>query len=92
MRPLLFVLGLSVVVGLTGCGGSQAPVASLHESPLTVDQWKAMPPETKYEVETFERLKLGNPKLQDQREWDKFARTVVFPAKKKDFPSGKPAK
>jgi len=54
--------------------------------PLTVEEWKGLPAQSKYEVETLERLKLGDPKLQDQRAWDKFTREVLLPARKKERP------
>ncbi len=61
-RSSILAAALAAVVG---CG---APTATPpHEAPLTVEQWKALPAQTKYEVETLERLKLGDPKLQDQR-------------------------
>jgi hypothetical protein len=81
---LMLVLASAVV----GCGSPPAPTP--EEAPLTVEQWKAMPVSEKYEVETFERLKAGSPKLQSQKEWDKFTREVILPAKKKDLAGGKP--
>lgn len=76
---------LALCVGLAGCGGSPPPAASdPSEVPLMQSEWQALPPDKKYEIETLERLKLGDPKLQDQRAWDKFTKTVILPAKKKD--------
>jgi hypothetical protein len=74
----LVALGL-----LSGCGSSPAPTAS-PEQPLTIEEWKKLPVAQKYDVTTFERLKSGNPKLQDEREWNKFSREVMTPAKKND--------
>lgn len=88
MRVTLVLFGLMTAAGLVGCGSSQ-PTAGDGAPPLTVEQWKALPVETKYEIETLERLKQGDPNLQDQRAWDKFTREVLLPAKKKDFPDGK---
>ncbi len=77
-----------LLVVLAGCA-ARGTEASSSSEPLTLAAWKALPPETKYEIDTFERLKQGEPKLQDQREWDKFARTVVLPAKKREYPQGR---
>lgn len=82
MRLLVFVLGAALAAAPGGCGST--PATAPGETPLTVEQWKALPAQTKYEVDTMERLKLGDPKLQDQRTWDKFTREVLLPAKKKD--------
>jgi hypothetical protein len=83
----LLLLGLTLLV--VGCGQHPCDVAPV-DTPLTLEQWKALPPQTKYEIATLERLKQGNPKLQDQREWDKFTRNVLLPSKKKELPNGRP--
>jgi hypothetical protein len=41
----------------------------------------------KYEADTFERLKAGEPKLREPKAWDKFARDVLRPAMKKERPN-----
>lgn len=79
------LVGAIFLSGALGCeAGSSAPADD--ERPLTFEDWKAMPAEAKYRGATFERLKLGDPKLQDDRAWDKFQREVVLPARKKDPP------
>jgi hypothetical protein len=88
IRPAGLLVWL-VLGGFAGCGPSSSP-PSPEEASLSVEQWKAMPPDQKYQIETFERLKAGNPKFRNQNEWDKFTREVILPAKKKDFPNGKP--
>lgn len=86
MRRVTRVLLVGLLAAV-GCGKTD-PAPPAAETPLTVEQWKALPVQLKYEVETFERLKQGSPKLQEPREWDKFTRDVLLPAKKKDFPGG----
>jgi hypothetical protein len=78
---------LLVLMTVIGCGKTD-PVPSAEEKPLTLEQWKTLPVQEKYEVDTFERLKQGEPKFREQREWDKFARDTLMPAKKRDFPGG----
>jgi hypothetical protein len=84
-----FILLLVCLMAVTGCG-SPAPEKAPEEAPLTVEQWKALPTDRKYEIDTFERLKAGNPNLQNQKEWDRFTREVILPARKKDVPDGSP--
>lgn len=79
------ILILLVSFALAGCGEKSAPVATLEQTPLSTTEWKAMPIEHKYEIETLERLKLGDPKLQNSQAWDRFLQTVVVPSRKKDF-------
>ncbi len=79
IRFTLLLLSLSIIVG---CGGTRLP--SPETEPLTLEKWTVLPATTKYEVETLERLKEGTPKLQDDREWAKFTRAVLIPAKKKE--------
>ncbi len=85
MKFAAILLLLTVSFALVGCG--RAPTKDLANEPLTVEDWKDMPVESKYEIGTFERLKLGEPKLQDDREWQLFARNVMLPAKKRELPS-----
>lgn len=72
---------LSLLVAV-GCGGTRLPPQETE--PLTLEQWITLPATKKYEIATFERLKEGTPKLRDDREWAKFTRTVLVPAKKKE--------
>lgn len=88
MRSRLLVVA-AVVAGLTGCG-TPGGSAGTKPTPLTVADWKAMPTDQKYTPETLERLKEGDPELQTAEGWEKFQKTVVIPARKKDFPNGKP--
>ncbi len=72
---------------LMGCGGeSNRNVASDNE-PLTVEAWKELEVIEKYEPETLERLKLNDPKLTKERNWNKFMRDVVVPERRIDIPT-----
>lgn len=77
---------IAILVGSAACGGSPtaAVMGDPAANPLTLEQWKKLPAATKYQIDTFERLKAGEPKLMDQRTWDKFTREVLIPARKKD--------
>lgn len=88
MRTRLLAVA-AVVVGLAGCG-SPGGSAEAKPTPLTVADWKTLPPDQKYTPETLERLKEGDPELQTAEGWEKFQKTVVAPARKKDYPNGKP--
>lgn len=81
-------LPLVAVAALAGCGGP-APGAK-PTAPLTVAEWKTLPPGQKYTLDTLERLKEGDPGLQTAEGWEAFQKSVVAPARKKDFPNGKP--
>ena len=81
---ILLLLAFSVA----GCKRHRVEPAATE--PLTIEAWSSLPSETKYEVSTLERLKLGTPKLQDDQEWDRFARTVMIPARQKELPKGMP--
>lgn len=89
MQPVKSMIVLALAGLLAGCGGcGQSPPDRLE--PLTVEQWKALPVEKKYEPETLDRLKAADPSLDTPEGWEKFNRTVVVPSRKKDFPGGKP--
>ena len=89
IRACLACLALAIGCGLTGC--SDAPQQTVIDlppvQPLTVDEWKTMPVDTKYENDTFERLKLNDPKLNDEAAWNAFMRSVIVPERKQDIPS-----
>ncbi len=85
MKFAAILLLLTVSFALVGCG--RTPTRDIADEPLTIDGWKVLPVDSKYEIGTFERLKLGEPKLQDDREWQLFARSVMLPAKKRELPS-----
>lgn len=88
MRATIGLLALVTAIALVGCGEKPVEADAALTAPLSVEQWKGLPVETKYEVSTLERVKDGDPKFQQQREWDKFLRTVVNPARKKEAPNG----
>lgn len=76
---------LFAAVGPAGCGGRAAPKPP---APLAVADWQGLPADQKYTAETLERLKEGDPGLQTPAGWDAFQKTVVRPARKRDFPRG----
>ncbi len=83
-RRIAFTI-LAMVLA-AGCSGP-APPPVQPDGPLTVEEWKAMTDMTaKYDPGTFDRLKKGNPKLENEKEWDKFFQTVVAPAHQVDVP------
>jgi hypothetical protein len=71
-----------------GCGGApQQTVIDLPpQEPLTIEEWKSLPVDKKYENYAFERLRLGDPKLKSDAAWDAFMREVIVPERKKDIP------
>jgi len=82
MKVFGYLMWLALLIAIVGCSRPDNSAAQ----PLTMEVWAALPPEKKFEIGTFERLKLGNPKLQDDREWNQFAQKVMLPAKKKERP------
>lgn len=74
-----------VVLLAAGCG-SAAPEAIELSDTLTVEQWKTLPIELKYDEATFERLRAQDPTLQTDRGWDRFMKEVIVPERRKDIP------
>lgn len=80
------LLGLLGLLALTGCGSGGKPTATAPaEQPLTVAEWQSMPADTKYQAETFERLKVGEAKFRNEKAWDEFYRKTVQPGRKKEL-------
>jgi hypothetical protein len=82
---VLFFLMLGFTV--PGCGGrANGTTEALATGPLTLEEWKALPVERKYEPETFERLKKADKQLQSSSGWDRFLKTVIIPHRQKEIP------
>lgn len=77
---------LSVMVAAVGCGGSK-PIPTAPK-PLTVAEWKTLPATEKYTADSLERLKAGDPALQTPEGWDRFAKTDLAAARRKDKAAG----
>ena len=90
MKALIGCCCATLALALTGCGLAQKSAAP-PTGPLTLAEWQTLDVEQKYAPETFDRLKLGDAKLQDPGEWDNFFASVIVPHRKKDIPLG-PAK
>lgn len=74
-----FPLGALLLLASMGCWSSKTPV--IASNPLSMDEWKKMPPAAKYQVDNLERLKEGNPRLNEPEAWENFVEEVVLPAK-----------
>ncbi len=84
----LKVLATCVVLAvLPGCGEEQPPAAPAGPPlPLSVEEWKQLPIEVKYDEATFDRLRDKDAKLQNDRNWHRFMKEVVVPERKLDIP------
>jgi hypothetical protein len=83
----MLVACMLMVSVCTGCGDrSLPPSAPPRLGALTIDQWKQLPIEEKYDEATFERLRQQDDKLQSDRAWNRFFRKVVIPERMKDIP------
>jgi hypothetical protein len=87
MRVVSWIFLLACIVFIVGC--SRARPAVVKVEPLTVQEWAALPPPEKYNVDTLERVKAGDPRFQDEQQWDQFTRHVMIPAKQRDLAQGK---
>jgi hypothetical protein len=83
----LWLVPLLIFLSLSGCSNEPAPPQSLTElPPLTLEQWKVLPVEEKYDAGTFERLREADRNLRSDRAWQKFMKDVVIPERKNDIP------
>ena len=84
MKKTILIIALGAIIG---CGQQPAASLSLADQPLSVEEWKSLEVAEKYAPETLDRLKASDPKLSDERHWDKFMIGVVVPERKKDIPT-----
>lgn len=85
-KPAIMILIYAtwVAAGCSGSTGTLPPPGAL--TPITVDEWRDLDPSEKYDPATFDRLKLNDPKLQNEQEWERFMKTVVLPERKIEIP------
>lgn len=84
MRIFLVIL---LAAPLSGCGSQRtAETPAAAEGPVSVEQWRELPVEEKYQPETLERLRASDPELEDERAWSRMMRDVVVPARMQDLP------
>lgn len=82
LRSLMFLL---LVVISSGCGSKQKQEVktTLDRSPLTVEQWNAIPPEEKFDAAILERLRAGSSELAGDDAWRDFENEVIAPELRK---------
>jgi hypothetical protein len=74
MRACIWIM---LAFAIVGCGQTQPPAP--ENEPLTLEKWEQLPAEERYTAVSYERLKLGESKFQDERTWNAFYRKVVVP-------------
>lgn len=86
-KSFLTLVANTLLVIFLGCGSDAGPaVSSGPLPPLSVEEWKQLPIQEKYDEATFERLRAKDEKLQAERAWGRFMREVVVPERKRDIP------
>ena len=83
-------LTIPLLLALAGCAG-ESPMPSLPPAPtaLTLDEWKTLEIQEKYDEATFERLRMQDPKLKNDRHWRAYFKQHILPERDKDIP-GRP--
>lgn len=82
---------LVVACFAVGCGSDQTPpTAPPALTPLSVADWRGLPFNEKDDEATFDRLKLQDHKLKDDRAWHRFMVETVNPERKTDLPDDLP--
>lgn len=87
------IILLTLVLVAAGCGSkSKKEVASrLDRSALTVEQWRKIAPEEKFDAAILRRLRSSDAELEDDDAWREFMDKVVAPEMRRATgpPSGK---
>lgn len=83
-----FLLACIGCVLIAGCNsGSDTSNLVQNNEPLSVEEWKMIEGDLKYAPETLDRLKASDPKLNQDKNWERFMRDVVVPERRKDIPT-----
>ncbi|WP_437185123.1 hypothetical protein SH668x_002214 [Planctomicrobium sp. SH668] len=76
-RVVLVAMQMAAIGILGGCSNSAPPLEPQPLQPLTIADWKNLTGNEKFAEETMERLKLGDPKLNTTKGWNKFLATEM---------------
>lgn len=87
MRAFIYWLTCLLLISLLACSEEKQKV-SLPPEPtaLTVEQWRELHVNEKYDEATLDRLRMEEKSLKSGRAWKKFMEEVVMPEMKKDIP------
>jgi len=78
---------LILICILAGCSSEPDSNVALNDQPISIEAWQELEVAEKYAPETLDRLKLNDPRLENERNWNRFMRSVVVPARRKDIPT-----
>lgn len=82
------IAGCLLIAGCSAKIEQRVPVELAPPTPLPVAEWKAMTDiDLKYDLSTLERLRLNDPRLQNENLWNAYMKQVVVPERKKDIPT-----
>lgn len=86
-RTLLALSLLSLSVAL-GCGGGvKEPTGPPPApTPLTIEEWKKLPPMDKYEEAAYERIRMQYPELQNEQAWNEYMMREIMPQRNIEIP------
>lgn len=81
-------LGLGLAIfSLTGCGDNvKPPPPAPALTALSLEEWRQLPIDQKYDGATFDRLRMSDPRLQDERAWLTYMARHIIPERKQDIP------
>ena len=86
MRSFIAIGALAGLMLLVGCSGRSQPPAVAEPAELTLEKWKTLSVDIKYDAETLESLRAQDPQLHSDRAWSRFMREVVVAERKQDIP------
>jgi len=86
MLNLSFRLRFALVfVVATGCSGNVPPPPVSDSGPLTVEEWRQINPNERYDAIYIERLRQSDPKLRTKKGWREFVNTEAERNKKMEM-------
>ncbi|WP_425615060.1 hypothetical protein NA78x_004949 [Anatilimnocola sp. NA78] len=91
MKPstnIILILAAFVSISFVGCGGKPKPPPPVAApTALSLEEWKQITDiSDKYDGATLDRLRMKDPRLQNERAWQAFMNQNVIPERMKDIP------
>jgi len=84
---LITLFAALVFATVTGCGDKVTPPAPAPAATtLSLEDWRKLPVELKYDGDTLDRLRMNDPRLQNERAWQAYMMQNIIPERKKDIP------
>ncbi len=77
LKATFIAVALSGCLVATGCSRTPESPAVSQNGPLSIEEWRHLNPNLKFDIEVVNRLKQGHPELNTRKGWNDFLKTEM---------------